>query len=168
MPLSSKSILAYGLNTFLQPADDNMIQPASVDIRIGNKIIVEVPDYRKFVTLYIDNTSKENPYFVKPGGFLLASTYERITIPPGFAMDLRLKSSRAREGFDHALAFWFDPGWEGVGTMEIKSNLQYHELKLWYMMPFAQVIFWPLDSVSSHTYSGRYQGATAVESSKDF
>lgn len=87
-------------------------------------------------------------------------------VPNDLAMELKLKSSRAREGFDHSLAFWFDPGWSGVGTMEIHNMNRLQSLTLTYGMRFAQCIYHKLDVPVTTAYQGRYQNATSVEAAK--
>jgi dCTP deaminase len=81
-------------------------------------------------------------------------------------VDLRLKSSTARMGWNHSLAFWVDPGWSGVLTMEVQ-NISKGPLRLTYGQRFAQIIVHELSSLTGeHSYQGRYQGATTVEAAK--
>ena len=142
--------------------DVSYVNPASVDIRLGKTMQLEDQTF-------IDLTSftRENPYFLQPGRFVLIATYEEITVPQDYALELKLKSSRAREGYDHSLAFWIDPGWNGVLTMEVKNVLQFTALPLWYGMPFAQCIVHEVCACDA-PYQGRYQHAQHVESSKGF
>lgn len=141
---------------------DDLINPASVDIRIGSKIIF--PDIsQQILTLY---ANEENPRVVLPGEFLLVETYETLIVPKDVAIELKLKSSRAREGWNHSLAFWFDPGWYGIGTMELKNITQNRFLNIWPGMRIAQIIIHNLDQPVEQGYQGRYQNATSVEASK--
>lgn len=87
-------------------------------------------------------------------------------VPNDLAVELKLKSSRAREGFDHSLAFWFDPGWDGIGTLEIHNMNRLQTLTLEYGMRFAQIIVHKLDVPVTNPYAGRYQNATSVEAAK--
>ena len=77
-----------------------------------------------------------------------------------------LKSSVARMGWNHSLAFWFDPGWNGIGTLEIKNITQYSILPIWYGMPFGQLVVHMLDDVPNKPYNGKYQNASGVEGVK--
>lgn len=154
--------------------DEELINPASVDIRIGQSMLVEADkgsvvrhqvEYREWAPVDLRVTTEQNPFMLRPGQFVLISTYEHIKVPSNLVMELRLKSSRAREGYNHSLAFWVDPGWEGILTMEVTNVRQYKSLPLWYGMRFAQAILAhvtePVD-----TYLGKYQYANKVEESK--
>lgn len=140
--------------------DPSHINPASIDIRIGRSLIIET-----------EGGFQESPFpaegiWLQPKEFILCSTWERIAVPNGYAMDLRLKSSAARRGFNHSLAFWVDPGWDGYLTMEIENVLRYNSLFLRPGMRFAQIIVETLTRAARHPYKGRYQGASGVEGAK--
>lgn len=141
---------------------DEFINPASVDIRIGHKYIP-----KDFVapTYTLEGFTENAPKFFRPNKLILVETYETLIVPKDAAIELKLKSSRAREGWNHSLAFWFDPGWYGIGTMEL-INLGCEDLPLWPGMRIAQIIIHNLDESVERGYSGRYQNATSVEASK--
>jgi len=154
--------------------DQELVNPASVDIRIGSTILVE----RKQVKEWLKNRftddmvqcdmrryTEVNPYVLGPGEFVLISTYEDITVPNGLVMDLKLKSTCARQGFNHSLAFWVDPGWSGVLTMEIQNVRKDAKLPLWYGMRFAQAILYTVKGKHDN-YKGRYQYAKVAEGAK--
>jgi len=154
--------------------DEYLINPASVDIRIGKTMMVErnkgtyIQGFRtrtEWVEIDLTHTNEQNPTILKPGQFVLISTYEHIKVPSNLVMELRLKSSRAREGYNHSLAFWVDPGWDGVLTMEVYNVRQYKPLPLWYGMRFAHAILSHVTEPTD-TYRGKYQHATAVEVAK--
>lgn len=141
--------------------DYSLINPASIDVRVGSSALIEEgrDDWRK-VEIPTDGL------VVWPGMFLLVHTQEHFKVPNGYAVDLRLKSSTARRGWDHSLAFWVDPGWDGVLTMEIRNVLRYSPLMLVPGMRFAQAIVHKLVGMSARPYEGRYQGARTVEAAK--
>jgi deoxycytidine triphosphate deaminase len=141
--------------------DYTLLNPASIDIRIGDAAIVETV-FGRFDKVIIPHSG----LVLDPGDFALVNTYEWFDVPNGYAMDLRLKSSTARSGFDHSLAFWVDPGWQGVLTMEIKNTLQYNALTIKPGQRFAQVIVHELSGHSLKPYDGRYKGARTVEGPK--
>lgn len=148
----------------IEPHEEDLVNPASIDIRIGATARVEVAPYRR-EDLDLTHYSYDCPYIVTPGQFLLIATYESFHVPKGYVVDLRLKSSRAREGWDHALAFFVDPGWRGVLTMEVKNATQYTPLALWHGMVFAQIIVHQVTD-SDAEYRGRYQDSKKVEDSR--
>lgn len=161
-------ILGYGSlmrlgPILLDPFDPTLVNPASIDIRVGATAVRHHPT--KPHTIRLGAFTVDNPWPMRPGDFLLVATMERISVPIEFAVDLRLKSSRAREGYDHSLAFWFDPGWNGIGTMEIK-NVGDHTIPLYPGLRIAQIIVHALDTPCERPYSGRYQGAEAAEATR--
>ena len=167
MVLSDRELnsIFYDLFPSGSESDKKLINPASIDIRIGRTLKLET--FTGWADSDLSLTSQQNAFILHPGDFVLVSTYERLRVPNGYAIELKLKSSRAREGYNHSLAFWFDPGWDGVGTMEIKNNLKHHMLPLWLGMPFAQIIIHRLTSDAIKPYQGRYQHAVGVELSKE-
>lgn len=152
------------LDQFIKEPDHSLVNPASIDIRIGSKGMFDedlgalVPD---------EIPTEQDPYkrWLYSKQFALVETYEHIMCPNGYTIELRLKSSIARMGFNHSMAFWVDPGWNGVLTMEI-YNLRSIHLRLYRGMRFAQLIVNRLDTDAVEPYNGRYQGATQVEAHK--
>ncbi len=151
-------LLAQGL---IEYPDYDMVNPASLDIRVGRRYIREVGHGR-----WEREPLPEAGLKVEPGDFLLVDTLESFAVPNGYAMALYLKSSTARRGWDHSLAFWVDPGWTGVLTMEVKNVLQYNPLTLRTGQRFAQAVIHKLSGPSARPYDGRYNGATGVEEAK--
>jgi dCTP deaminase len=99
----------------------------------------------------------------------LADTIEVFNIPDDIAGEFRLKSSRAREGLDQALAVWLDPGWHGsVLTMELRNNRQLWPQLLWPGMRVGQIIFHLMSErpAASYAKTGRYNGDATVQASK--
>lgn len=140
----------------------SLLNPASLDIRVGQHVIIEGYDgmkERQLIPL--------EGYYLWPGQFVLLETMEWFHVPNGYALDLRLKSSVARQGFNHSMAMWVDPGWEGVLTMEVQNLLGKNKLKIFTGMRFAQAIVHKLIGASQRPYVGRYQGAATVEGAKN-
>jgi dCTP deaminase len=152
-------MLDFGL---IVDADRAMLNPASVDVRIGGKVIRE-ESFGRMAHFDIP----DDGLVVEPGDFLLTETLEYFNVPNGYAVELRLKSTAARMGWNHAMAVWIDPGFRGVITLEIKNDLQYNTLRLRKGQRFAQAIVHRLSGTSGSPYNGRYQGAVGVEGAKD-
>jgi len=166
MILSDVSLHAMLEQFIPEHAEHALVNPASVDIRIGKRMILEVGcDKWHEYNLELMWT-KSDPYSFAPKAFALVDTYERIVVPNGYAIELKLKSSRAREGYNHSLAFWVDPGWDGILTMEIHNITRYTGLPLWTGLRFAQIIVHQLDQPAAKPYAGRYNKALGVERSK--
>ena len=161
----SDASLAFHLHTFIPVgADIGLVNPSSIDIRIGKHMKLEQPD--GFVSIDMTEYSQASPLIFPAQGFALVDTYETLAVPNGYVIELKLKSSRAREGWSHLLAFHFDPGWYGIGTMEIQNVNRWHALPIWYGMRFGQILIHTLDQKAIKPYTGRYQNATEVQTSK--
>ena len=146
------------------PFAPELVNPASIDVRLGFKICTENVD-EHFDQDYI------NPmlgYDLAPGEFILAETLEYVRIPPDIAAFFSLKSSRAREGLQHLMAGFVDPGWNGRLTLELHNSLQHASILLVPEMRIGQLVLHRLESKPLKDYSqtGRYQGAVQVEESK--
>jgi dCTP deaminase len=157
------------LYNMVQPFEPELLNPASLDIRIGNSIVVEdVTRQKETKTIDIRHFSEANPYWVEPMGWLLAGSLETFNLPPIVAAEFKLKSSRAREGWGHSLAGHCDPGWHGsVLTMELKNYRQFSALPLFPGLKMGQMIF-HLTSTPTQHYgeTGRYNGDRSVSPSK--
>ena len=173
MLLSDRDIraeLAAG-RVVLDPYDPIMVQPSSVDVRIDKYFrvfenhryphidpAIEQPDLTRLVEPAVDE-----PFILHPGEFVLASTYEVITLPDDVAGRLEGKSSLGRLGLlTHSTAGWIDPGFSGHVTLEL-SNVATLPIKLWPGMKIGQLCLFRTSSPSefpygSSVYGSRYQG----------
>ena len=91
-------------------ADVENINGASIDITLGDKLLVE------YAGRYVDLAAKDNievaemvftqesPFVLVPGQFVLASSVETFNLPNNIAGEYKLKSSMARNGLQHLLA----------------------------------------------------------------
>ena len=105
----------YGL---IEPFNPEQVNPASYDVRLGSVIKREgIGSEERWVDVPIDET----PYIMAPGEFILASTQEFIRVPHDLECVFNLKSSRGREGYEHLLAGYIDPGWSGQITLEFQK-----------------------------------------------
>jgi len=75
--------------------------------------MIEVSDKRELIEIDISDRTEEDPYYLAPSEFVLAETIETFNLPDDISAQFVLKSSRAREGLNHLLAGWCDPGWHG-------------------------------------------------------
>ena len=149
--------------------DPALVNPASLDVRLGDTLLIESAQSPELVPYPLHRHSQDDPYELKPGQFCLADTVEVFNIPDDIAGEFRLKSSRAREGLDQALAVWLDPGWHGsVLTMELRNNRQLWPVWLWPGMKIGQIVFHLMAErpINSYAVTGRYNGDTTVHASK--
>lgn len=166
--LADHQIEALCLAGMVSPYDPALLNPASLDVRLGDTLLIESAEGRQLIPYPLQMHSEADPYHWMPGQFLLAPTVELFNMPDTVAGEFRLKSSRAREGADQALAVWLDPGWSGsVLTLELRNNRQLHWLPLWPGMKIGQIVFHPCAAPRrSYRVTGRYNGDACVMSSK--
>lgn len=128
----------------ITPADYDCVNPASVDLHID----------RHFVDLLTNSPFEANRIDFEPPMAILATTAEVVAIPPDAAAAVYLKSSRAREGLDHALAGWIDPGFIGQITLELHAH---RPLVLTAGQRVVQIVLMSLTAPALKPYAGRYQ-----------
>jgi dCTP deaminase len=156
-------------NGMVAPFDPDLVNPASLDVRLGDTLLIESAEGRELKPYPLSQHSQEDPYFLRPGQFVLASTVEQFDIPADVSAQFLLKSSRAREGLNHLLAGWIDPGWSGsVLTLELHNVRQLQPVALWPGMKIGQIVFHYLASTPARSYAetGRYNGDTTVQGSR--
>ena len=137
----------------VSPFSMEFINPASIDVRLGKNLMIERPHEPDLRLIDISEYTEENPYLLKAGEFVLAETLEKFRIPDRISAQFVLKSSRAREGYQHLLAGWIDPGYRGRLTLEIKNIRKYHELPLYSGMRIGQIVFHHMSQVPVKSYA---------------
>jgi len=175
-----KSEVASG-RVGIDPFQVDMVQPSSVDVRLDRFFRVfenhryseidpstEQPDLTREVEV-----SPEEHFILHPGEFVLASTYEVITLPHDIAGRLEGKSSLGRLGLlTHSTAGFIDPGFSGHITLEL-SNVANLPVKLFPGMKIGQLCLFKLSSNAEHPYGSaiygsRYQGQRGPTPSKSW
>ena len=163
------------------PFHEAKIQPSSVDVRLDKffrvfenhkySVIdpsIEQPELTREVI-----TEGDEPFILHPGEFVLASTYEVITLPDDIAGRLEGKSSLGRLGLlTHSTAGFIDPGFSGHITLEL-SNVANLPVKLFPGMKIGQLCLIKLSSPAEHPYGSekygsRYQGQRGPTASRSF
>ena len=173
MVLSDRTIkdeIALG-RIIINPFDFGDIQPASVDLHLGDSFRV----FRNARTPYIDpcagqqdltelvTATKTEPFILHPGEFALGTTLECLTLPSDILGRLEGKSTLGRIGLlIHSTAGFVDPGWTGYLTLEL-SNVANLPILLTPGMKIGQISFermsTPVDKPYGHPDLGsHYQG----------
>ena len=162
----------------IEPFDESLVQPASVDVRLGPSFRV-FHNHRVSALDLLDppsNLTEEvvieegEPFVIHPGEFCLASTIERIGLPADIMARIEGKSSLGRVGLIvHATAGFCDPGWHGTLTLEL-TNLSRIPIKLYSNLLIAQLSFLALDAPALRPYGhqdldSHYQGQAGVTES---
>ncbi len=159
-PSSSKHIGMDYLT--IEPLLPRSIQPASVDLHLDNKILVEfdrsqlitpgvtTPNYR-----HVDITVQ--PYILEPGEFILGSTLEKVGLNNLIAGIVAGKSSLARVGLTVAPGF-IDPGFQGNITLEI-FNASNNRIRLTHKMGITQLVTYILADPATKIYGDEELGS---------
>jgi dCTP deaminase len=149
--------------------NEALINPASLDVRLGGTLLIESAESPELVPYPLHQHDAATPYLLRPGQFALAQTVEVFNLPDDIAAQFMLKSSRAREGLEHLMAGYCDPGWHGsVLTLELHNSRQLHPIELWPGMKIGQMVFHQMSSAPSRSYAvtGRYNGDANVTASR--
>lgn len=151
------------------PFDPELVNPASLDVRLGQFIRIESAQSPDLVLIDLELwKDRQGPYLLRPGQFILAETMETFNLPDDIAAQFMLKSSRAREGLEHLMAGYCDPGWHGSRlTMELHNSRQLHPVALWPGMKIGQMVFHRMSSkpLRSYAETGRYNNHATVHQS---
>lgn len=114
----------------IREINGDQINGASIDVRLGNTIIVETCDnlnQKQYVDIQKRTNFPQkvieigNEYHLAPGEFILAHTMEKFYLPDNIVAEFKLKSSGARSGLDNALATWCLVGDTEIATLDGKS-----------------------------------------------
>jgi len=167
--LCDYEIKAFCTDGMVQSYDEALINPASLDLRLGDTIMIESAESLNMRPLSIAGRTADNPYELKPGQFILAQTIEVFNMPENIAGLFFLKSSRAREGYENLHAGYADPGWHGsVLTLELKNSRQLLPLPLYPGMKIGQMVFMRMSNppVISYAKVGHYNQDLSTTGSK--
>ena len=165
----------------VEPFAESMVQPSSVDVRLDRFFRVFENHKYSVIDPSIEQSEltrevvvEPNEHFIlHPGEFVLASTYEVITLPDDIAGRLEGKSSLGRLGLlTHSTAGFIDPGFSGHITLEL-SNVANLPVKLFPGMKIGQLCLIKLSSPAEHpygsaVYASRYQGQRGPTASRSW
>ncbi len=171
MMLSDRDILARLArgDLVIAPLEDVdlQVQPASVDLRLGNDFLVFRTPHVPFIDPAHPPENYTEPihipdgdvFIIHPGEFALASTLERVEIPDDLVARVDGRSSLGRLAIVvHATAGFIDPGFKGHITLEL-SNLGRVPVALRPRMRCSQLEFHELASPSLRPYGSPDRGS---------
>ena len=166
----------------IEPLDnpDLQVQPASVDLRLGNEFLefnrtnigCIHPEREDEIEEYVTETIVDDgdEFVLHPGDFVLGTTRERVEIPPDLLAKVEGRSSLGRLAvIIHATAGIVDPGYNGQITLEL-SNLGTAPVALSPGMRISQLIVHQLKSPADRPYGvergSKYQEQTGPQASR--
>jgi len=165
----------------VDPYEPVLVQPSSIDVRLDRWFRV----FNNHLYTHIDPATRQDdlttllevadgqPFVLHPGEFVLASTYEVVTLGDQLAGRLEGKSSLGRLGLlTHSTAGFIDPGFSGHVTLEL-SNVANLPIMLWPGMKIGQLCIFRLSSPAEHPYGSamygsRYQGQRGPTASRSY
>lgn len=170
-------LIQWAASGGVTPFDKAMVNPASLDLRLGNTIrephqiwsIISPADIDAKIA---DGSIEQLPlwgepfefdvYWLKPhrmgNNFILCHSLEFVNIPDNMAAILYSKSSTGRRGVEHLHAGYGDPGWhDSQWTWEI-HNVAPWPIKLEAGKPLMQQVMIRMTEAPLKTYAktGRY------------
>jgi dCTP deaminase len=171
----------------IDPLDDSLIQPSSVDVRISNLFrvfrnhragVIDVKQDMTGLTELIEMPCDEDgigdePFMLHPGEFVLGSTLERIAVPNDLVGRVEGKSSLGRLGLlIHSTAGFIDAGFDGHITLEL-ANVASLPITLYPGMKIGQISFMEMTSPADLPYGqgakgSKYQGQAGPTPSRYF
>lgn len=148
----------------ISPLEEKQIQPASVDLRISDEILIvrgkeidfgKEPEYEKI---------KQPEIVLPPKTHVLVRTMERVELPNDVGGIMKLRSSLSRIGVILNNAGWVDPGFKGTLTLSV-LNFNDVPVKIKAGTRFSQLILLRL-SKESGGYSGKYINQSEITGSR--
>jgi dCTP deaminase len=154
----------------IEPYDESLLQPSSVDVRVDRYFrvfhnarypFIDVREPQEDLTELVE--VGDEPFILHPGEFVLGSTLERIRLPDDLVARLEGKSSLGRLGLlIHSTAGFIDPGWDGHVTLEL-SNVANLPITIYHGMKIGQLSFVQLSEPAESPYGSgslgsKYQG----------
>lgn len=170
MILSDKTLRALMAQGQLEiaPLEDVQIQPASVDIRLGNTFSVletgSTPILKMDAPIVYRSITADH-FLLLPGQFVLATTLEYFRLPDNMTAFVEGRSSIGRMGLFIQNAGWVDPGFEGEITLEL-FNASNCAIELSTGRRVGQLVFAQLDQDAENPYRGKYQGQRGATGSR--
>jgi dCTP deaminase len=181
--LSDRSIreAATAGRIVIDPFDDALIQPSSVDVRVSNLFrvfrnhtagIIDVKENLEDLTELIA-IPDEGVFILHPGEFVLGSTLERVALADDLVGRVEGKSSLGRLGLlIHSTAGFVDAGFDGHITLEL-SNVASLPITIYPGMKIGQVSFMEMTTPAERPYGkgavgSKYQGQRGPTPSRYF
>lgn len=153
----------YGGGIYVYPYNSFLVQPASLDLRLGSEFIKygissepidpENPDDSKLTRFSTERL------IIYPGEFVLGTTLECIGIDNTISARVEGKSTLGRLGLIiHSTAGFVDPGFKGNITLEM-TNINTRPIVLRAGMKICQISFSEMDAPAEVPYGSKQLGS---------
>ena len=133
----------------IEPFSESNLGEVTYDLRLANEFVMVEPHMTPIIDPEDPSTIKRvninaKEVYIQPHAFVLGRSLEWIELPNDVLAMISGKSSLARLGIQVETAYILHPGHKGYVVLEI-NNRNSVPIKLKYMMPIAQLIFFQLD-----------------------
>lgn len=166
-----KALIEVDDSPLVYPVSNNGIQPASVDVRLGDSflkpgtsVLYRNSDNYNAFNMSVEYEKYSGEYIINPHEFILATTVEYLRLPNNLTAFVEGRSSIGRMGLFVQNAGWVDPGFEGQITLELFNASEVPIL----LKPFtrvAQLVFCKIGEDCKVPYNGKYQSQTGATGS---
>jgi deoxycytidine triphosphate deaminase len=133
-----------------EPYDANQIQPASIDLRVGDEGATTKHKQRVDI-------AQKGLIILEPGDFGVICILEHIKLGPQYVGRIGLRSKYARKGLIATTGPQIDPGFEGSIKVGL-ANLTPKSVPLSHRDDILTLEIHRLDKPVARPYSGPYQG----------
>lgn len=151
----------------IEPWDPGMVQPASVDVRLGRSFrvfhnhrvtAIDLRDPPRDLTEQVV-VEQDEPFVIHPGEFCLGRTEEWVELPDDIVARIEGKSSLGRLGLlIHSTAGFVDAGWDGHLTLEL-SNVANLPIAIYPGMKIGQISFMQMTTAAEFPYGSAEAGS---------
>ncbi len=180
----------------ITPYDESLINPSSIDIRIGNKLLLQFktsdayefylsqaldmrrnnPNFPDIIERFnntvqwmekdISSFTKENPFWLFPETKVLIESLETFYFPDDICGEISLKSSRVREFYELETSH-IENGFSGSKLTLAVTNKSFKCLPIYPNLKIGQLTLFQTDTPEkSYKITGRYNNDSTVQKSK--
>ena len=163
----------------ITPYDETLVQPSSIDLRVGEHFRVFRNNRRPFIDVKepaeglteLVRAAEDDPFILHPGEFVLGATLEQVALGDDLVARLEGKSSLGRLGLlIHSTAGFIDPGFAGTITLEL-SNVANLPITIYPGMKIGQISFLQMTTPADEPYGSgalgsKYKGQVEPTESK--
>ena len=139
----------------IEPFDEDLVQPATYDLRLGSNILASPLSSEK-LGVVIELTEKESSYRIHSGQMVGVISLEKLRIPLDVSGRFGIRSVYARRGINAFGGLQLDPGFRGRLTLNL-LNVGPEPVTLTLHEPLFSVEFQRLEEPAEVAYSGPFQ-----------
>ncbi len=149
-----KNLIASG-ELVIDPFDEELIQPASLDLRLHYKVLAS-PLGENHLGRVIDLRDEVDGYQIVPGQMVGVLSFAHMEFPLNLSGRFGIRSSFARKGINAFGGIQLDPGFKGRLTLNL-LNVGPEPVAVKYKDPIFSIEINRLEEDAEKPYDGPYQ-----------